>query len=646
MRTSIHTALLVSGFSLLGAAMAASPGSASLSTIGAQGAVRPWSASGGAIDLRWNHDLARDLGIHIAPAQGSRPQPDGADRFVLQLAGRLQFRVEDGYLRGFGNGALQARGGYLLTLPDGTISLQDFRVVQRAVSGGKRKEPLLELIGADGRPWFYVDHVMHELLKQDSVLAIRSSDVRISTQLARRLGQPEVAGWAIAELQLAAPVTARGSGAMPLADQIRWAGDPAPDGTNTYENDLFMQSITAQYTRCDGCSGEDGSGRVVVTPSSTLRNNVNDGNIAATIPGDPLGTSDVLWTASIPWYSKFTGNFPPYGNDQHPFLIWNMYRINRDDSLEQIGRSGVKQAFLTTNSGCLDSNDHNSHVLGRGCSDTYSTGNNDYNDSLTPRAEILPASGQWGRCGSILDSNCDGVGNPSPAPNNYFLRLIVGESQIAPSRNPGARWLFESWYLAREDMDIYNSMATLDVVPEWTGNVWDFDYSGYALGPAIDRWVGPPGPDNLVREVVAEGGHVKVAVKVTELRRNRWRYNYAVMNLDVAFAQTSGAEPNLRITSTQGFDGFGIATTAFFPARSARFRDGDLDSGNDWQFSRSPGLVRWNNGASTATSLGWGMLYSFSFVATSPPVMGDATLYADTAPVPQSYAVQTLVPGP
>ena len=117
------------------------------------------------------------------------------------------------------------------------------------------------------------------------------------------------------------------------------------------------------------------------------------------------------------------------------------------------------------------------------------------------------------------------------------------------------------------------------------------------------------------------------------------------MNLDVAFAQTSGAEPNLRITSTQGFDGFGVATNALFPARSARFRDGDLDSGNDWQFSRSPDLVRWNNGASTDTSLGWGMLYSFSFVSTSPPVVGEATLYADTAPVPQSFVVQTLVPG-
>ena len=39
-----------------------------------------------------------------------------------------------------------------------------------------------------------------------------------------------------------------------------------------------------------------------------------------------------------------------------------MYRFNADGSIEQIGRSGVKQAFLTVNVGCLDPSDHNSHV--------------------------------------------------------------------------------------------------------------------------------------------------------------------------------------------------------------------------------------------------------------------------------------------
>ena len=654
MRTQVHAVLLVSGFSLLGAAMAASPGSAVQAGIGAQvaaqAAVRPWSASGGVVDLRWNHDLARDLGIRITTQGGPQSQRDGSDRFILQQTGRLQFRVDGGYLRGFNGGALQARGGYQLALPGGTISLQDFRLAPRAAD---RTGPRLDLIGPDGTPWFHVDHVMHELVDQDSMLAIRSSDVRISAQLARRLGQPAVAGWAIAELQLATPIKAKGSGAMALADQIVWHGDPAPDGINTYQNDLFMEGISAQYTRCDGCTGENGSGRVVVTPSSTLKNNVNDGSIAATIPGDPLGTSDVLWTAGIPWYSKFSGDFPPYGNDQHPYLIWNMYRVNADGSLEQIGRSGVKQAFLTTNGGCLDSGDHNSHVLGRGCMDTYATGNNDSNNSLSPRSEILPDTGQWGRCGSIFDTNCDGVANSSPAPDDYFLRLIVEESQIAPSHNVGASWLFESWYLAREDMDIYNSMATLEVVPDWTGNVWDFDYSRFALGTAIDRWIeqaalnGAP-QDKYISEIAADGGHAKVGVKVTDLGNNKWRYDYAVMNLDFAFAQTEGAEPNLRILSTQGFDGFAVAVraTKMKAVLGHQFRDGDMDNANNWQFNRGPGVAKWSVGAVADTSLGWGMLYSFSLVSSTPPVMGEATLYADSAPVPHTYHTQTLVPAP
>ncbi len=657
MRPRIRPVLLACGFSLLSVAVAAGepapgkPGATKPATGGQLQPVRPWSAAGGVVSVRWNNDLARDLGIRILPGERLPTKlQHGADRFDLQPSGHLQFQVQDGYLRAFSGGALQARGGYVLALPGGTIALEDFRLVPRTAAGGKRDPLQLDLIGADGKAWFYVDRVMHELTKYDSVLAVRSSDLRISAQLARRLRQPEVAGLTIAEIDLSVPIQRKGSGAMNLADQIRWPGDPAPDGS-TYQADLFMQSITGEYTRCQGCTGENGSGDVVLTPSSTLRNNVNEGSISATIPGDPLGTSSALWTASIPWYSKFSGNFPPYGNDQHPYLIWNMYRVNADDSIEQIGRSGVKQAFLTTNGGCLDANDHNSHVLGRGCTDTYSVGNNDFNNSLSPRSEILPATGQWGRCGSIFDPNCDGVGTPSPAPDNFYLRLLVDESQIAPSRNPGASWMFESWYLARQDINIYNSMATLKVTPQWTGNIWNFGNSAQKLGTAIDRWVGPTPSTRVTerrlnRELVADGAHAKVAVKVAYIGQGRWRYNYAVMNLDFAFAQTQGAEPNLRILSTQGFDGFGLAIAAARAVDTPVFRDGDLGSVNNWQFTRAGNAVKWTNGSSTQTSLGWGMLYSFSFTSTAAPAMGQATLFADTAPVPNTYTVETLVPGP
>src|SRR5690606_19957462 len=149
-------------------------------------------------------------------------------------------------------------------------------------------------------------HVMHELLDDPPSLTIGSSDIRISERLARRIGEPAAAGMAIAELQLDVPVQARGSGDLqPLANRITWDGDPAPDG-GTYQNDILMRSTLAQYLRCEGCSGPSGSGTMGIAPAATLENNVNEGSINATVRGDPLRTSAARWTASIPWYQKFT----------------------------------------------------------------------------------------------------------------------------------------------------------------------------------------------------------------------------------------------------------------------------------------------------------------------------------------------------
>lgn len=672
MQTSVRLIALACSLPLLGLVHAAARDGAAAPTAAGPAAPRAWTAAGGTVTIRWNLDLARDLGMRIAATPQARALgPALGDRFQLDGASALRFNVRQGHVRGLRDGALRARGGYSVQLRDGRIGLDGFRLLPRRTGDGERLR--FDLVGSDGTAWFHVDRVMHELLAHDTRLSVSTSDIRISARLARRLGHPEVAGWTIGEVRLDAPVTARGSGAMPLADAIRWHGEPAPGG-GTYQNDLFMKTITAQYMRCAGCSGEDGSGDVVITPASTLRNNVNGGTVAATIPGDPRGTSRALHAASIPWYSKFSGEFAPYGNDQHPYLVWNMYRVNGDGSLEQIGRSGVKQAYLTTNDGCLDTNDHNPHVLGRGCEDTYSTSNNDFNNALSPRWEILPATGQWGRCGSTFDTNCDGVPNASPATDNFYERLIVGERQIAPSRNPGARWLFESWYLARQDIDIYNSMASVETTQQWSGSFWTVNYAAQRLGPAIDRWVAPApartrgtfgsGPVTPMRvttsrsgprglpvidgaehseELVVGNAHAKVAVRVVRIGPALWRYHYAVMNFDFAFAETSGAEPNLRIVSTRGFDGFELATAAATSAPA--FRDGDRDPGNDWVATQAPGSIRWDNGPSPASSLGWGVLYSFSLTATVGPSFGVATLHAADAPVPASFQVRTLVPG-
>ncbi|MEO5734313.1 MAG: hypothetical protein ABIN96_16765 [Rubrivivax sp.] len=575
-----------------------------------------WQASRGTIAMRWNKDLLSDLGLALGKASGVRAPAAGseADTFELGSAGILQFEVRNGNLRAFTGGSLQARGGYVVEAPGGRIDLTNFTLRPRLGSA-----TILDVVGADGKSWFYVDRLMYELIDRQQRLAVRTMDLRITPELAARIGQPLVEGWAVADIEMITDVLRQGQDAAPLAGPFKWHGEAVPGVPGaTYQADLFMSAMSFQYSRCNGCTGVGGNGQAVFTPSSTLRNNVNNGSLQPTVAGDPLGTSQALYAADIPWWQKFSGSNPPYNNDQHPFLIWNLYRLNADGTIDQVGRSGVKHAFLTLNTSCLD-NPGSSHVLGRGCSDVYSVGNNDNNDSMGPRSEIIPATNQWGRCGSIYDTNCDGIANGTPN-GSYDQRLVVRESQFSGVPQNGATYLFESWYLAREDVDITNSMATKQISFARSGSVWVVGgNTQYRLGPAIDRWVEPGtrGTNASSSELVTAEGRVKLAARATDLGGGRWRYDYAVMNLDFARAQTQGAEPNLRVLSNAGFDAFTI------PIGSATitdlvFSDGDEDASNDWTPSIGGGNVTWTS-ANSSNPLNWGTMFRFSFITDKGP---------------------------
>ncbi|NCT67308.1 MAG: hypothetical protein GXC76_06635 [Rhodanobacteraceae bacterium] len=602
-----------------------------------------WAAWGGTVEVRWNRDLAGDLGMRISAARQALPglSMRDRDRFELRRSGSLEFHVEGGYFRGFDGGSLQANGGYTIDLANGErIDLSEFRL---------RRSPqdtlILDFVGSDGVAWFYIDRLMYELVDDNRTLAVGAMDMRISTALAERIGHPEAAGWPIADLALTTEVQVTGNGMIPLASNPHWHGSAAPDG-GIYEADLFMKTFTMSYTRCQGCTGPSGTGSIVFTPSSTLQNNVNAGSLAVTISGQgALGTSNAKWAASIPWNQKFTGNFAPYGNDQHPYLIWNLYRTNADGRLEQIGRSGVKHAWLTTNGSCLDPADHDSHILGRGCTDTYGTGNNDTSSDLGPRSEIVPATGIWGRCGSIYDPNC--VGSQTASPNgSYDQRLVVREQQVSATVNPGATYLFESWYLAREDVNIYNSMATVTGAPNWSGSAWaPGGGTNYKLGPAIDRWVDPANPGALARnqELATRDGNTKLAVKVKDLGDGTWRYDYAVMNLDYARAVTEGNAPNIRVRSNKGFDRFSVPLPEGAVVSATWFSDGDVNAANDWTVDTSGGQVSWTAPASGNT-LDWGTLFSFSFTVNKAPLDSLGELRVAEAGSPSGYTVATLAP--
>jgi hypothetical protein len=188
-----------------------------------------------------------------------------------------------------------------LQLRDGNIDLTNFRLVPDPSA------PLhLDVVGADGNAWFYVDHLMYEMADAGHSFAIRTMDLRIGRRLAERLQQPAAADLAIADMELTSNVLAGGMVQSPEGScntdngaNCNWTGTAAPNG-GTYQADLFMESFTPQYSRCQSCSGPAGSGKVVFTPSSSLKNNVNAGSIQTTVGGQgSAGTSSAIWAADI-----------------------------------------------------------------------------------------------------------------------------------------------------------------------------------------------------------------------------------------------------------------------------------------------------------------------------------------------------------
>lgn len=682
----VFPALLAAGVAL---ALLPSTGVATVESAQSAEQLAQWKIWGGEAVFRWNRDLMSDLGIEVSRAiAGGKADVYGRETLRLRDASALDFAVREGGFDGFIGGSLIVHGGFDLGIGKERISLRDFRLVPRADD-----RFVLDVVGGEGKAWLYIDRMMYEVEGGDRpILAIQAMDVRVGAALAQRLGRPALEGMAVANLEMYTRIHSDNGDPAIFRAKIgstKWPGDPVP-GTNPqqyYQADVFMHHFDVQYSRKSAdATGPDGSGKVVFTPSSTLRNNRNDGTSRVSVPcvgspcpssplstPDPLGTSSALYAADVVWNQKFTGNTAPYGNDQHPYLIWNLYRLDPDGRIEQVGRSGVKHAWLTTNTAC-DVNPYNGHILGRGCTDTYGVGNNDAIADLGPRSEIVPAKGLWGRCGSVFDSDCNGMlDSGAPCSNmsglancsSWAFRMQVDERDISAVTNPGATYWFESWYIVRDDIDIFNTMQTRAATFNWNsqGGQWIWavgngsandPVSGLKLGPAIDRWL-PRGTATATEhsaDIESDHGQARVAVKVVPLDGGGWRYDYVVANFDFAVAEIqyrdgqSGDPNKLEVLSNAGFTRFEVETEGLVPVSANGFSDGDRVPANDWNFNQTAELLAWALSGrqpvgDVANSLDWGTMFRFSVESDAPPVPGVARLHAPQGNVIQ---VDTLVP--
>jgi hypothetical protein len=552
---------------------------------GARAADEPWTLKSAAGRLAFHPEISHALGIQV----GANAPADKHGRTVttFEASGRLELRAAGPRFKDIGSGELRLSSTGVLRLGSTDVPL-DGITLQRGL-----EERTLSLVANDGRILFWADH-MHFLVDRDrGQIRLFNLDLRLAPEAARALGDERYADMSVAVMELAGSVT------IP-------AFQDEPDGACTNpnwglpDNDASMINVD----EVEQVASEPATGRIAVAPSSTV------GNVGAT---------------DVPWYEKFSGNFPPYNNDQHPFLVWNMYRLV-NGVMEQIGISPLKHAFLTINFNCACSE---GHVLWVGCQDTYAVLNNDSVFDITPRNEVTAFSGVWKRCGSIFDPDCNGV-EDSPPPRNGPMdrRMAVATSDLGV---PGAVYYMDSWYIVRDDTNIFNQ-GWRTITPHVVGNTWLFTPLGNMnIGTVLDQWVNPgnPGPNAQSVPIVTSLGHLRLVMKAFDLGGGQWRYEYGLQNYDF--------DPRIK--------SFSVPLPPGVTVTNPGFHDPDQDAGNNWTATIGSGAITWT-APTDAAAQDYDSLFNFRFTVNASPTAAGGTVVKMKVQEAKIWTLSEAIVGP
>jgi hypothetical protein len=536
--------------------------------------------------------------------------PAGSPSFAFDRRISLTAAVGVDGFHTFEEGSLHSRGGFRLhgrgergEIAD--VDLSSFELRAGTKAGG------LEILDTQGVPLLATGAAQWEFDAAHGKLRYLNADLRILPELARRLGEERYADTSVGIFALDLTLAV---GPVPPAPQVDGPDAPPPcgDWTGTVDVGLTNMSIIGQA----GIATVNGRSVVVVLPSADLRN---------------------VGTANVPWFSKFTNLGVAPWNDQHPFLVWQMLR-SVDGVLEPIGKSDLKHAFLTLNTGCSPGACTDSHVLGIGCSDVYDTGTNNSVGSLAPRSEVTASTGIWNHCNGVashFDTNGDCSADFSGSGENSFTHgLKAAESDL---RIAGASYYVEAFYIVRNDSNIFNSMGYRQVTPTKPGSVWSFPTVGaYAQGPVINAWVNPasPGVNADNRTLDTGEGHLQLAVRVADVAGSpgRKRFAYAFQNHDFDRQIQSFHVP---------FNATGANVT------NAAYADGDAFTANDWTVTTDSTGITWTapTGTTPPAPIDYATLVSFRFEADAGGVeTADAGLGVFEAGSPTALTIQTLAP--
>ena len=518
------------------------------------------------------------------------------DAIGLAVAGGRDFASTSDLVRigsgddfeGFAAGALRHRGAVSLRVGGRSWSLAGFEL-------RPGNDPMvLELFDATDARWLVLENP--QPVWREGVLFLENVDVTLAPELADRLGRPLLAGSFVGEAHLQLPPE---SGSQHAAASGSAPAGPC-DEVYTEDRDVSLIDV-GQVTQV----AREPGGRVAITFAAALRNE---------------GTSTIEWKRAI----EPDGSAANVG--EHPFLALHFYRI-ADGRIRQIGRSGVKHAFFSANTGCSCAG---AQFIYAGCEDLYSAATNRNQQFLAPRDEVTASTGGWTRVGSHFDGTPvdDFRHHHGDVDHDDFEhRLVVDEAELLA----GGTYYADAWYLIRDDVDLLNSMGREQVLPIFGGSTWAFQTAtSLVSGSILDAWVDPNAPPagaaNLLRDTGE--GRLQLAVVTSDLGGGSFHYEYALLNFDF--------DRQVRSFHVPFPPGAIVSNPSFI--------DADALAGNDWTVTVGAEAVTWD--APAGNEMDWGTLYSFGFDADVAPANTTLLLGALESSGPAAIEFQTLGPMP
>ena len=559
-----------------------------------------WVASGGEIDIQFIYHQLDGMKIKLSPEAAFPNKPWNENHLVFSINknSQLKLQVPYGSIEKVTDGYLRADAKFSLTYKNKSVNVTSLTFKPNIKKDKDIDIVTFKLFDQDNQHLFDTDHVHIRYSKDRKLLQMNNMDITASKELSKFLNMPELEKQLLGQISTYSHLAIPKNALFEVKSGTCLSSPTFQNGTNETDVQLVDLASISQLGFVTGTN------RLILVPSAELRN---------------IGTAD------IPWFRKFTNQYlqhsPPQDNNQHPFLNWAVYR-EIDNRFEQIGLSGLKHAFFSTNSNCACPS---GQILGVGCGDVYGlASNNNHGNSLGPRDELNAFTGIWDSCGSFFDPDCIGSQTQATAGTaSGENRLSIDTDEIVPNL------YMQAWYIIRDDINIFNSMGYQVFNPTLVNSTWRTNMvDNFKNGPALDSYVPPNTISKLQasQTISTNEGHFAVAVKVIDLGNGSYRYNYAIENYDF--------DPM--------FINYHIPLHATASLSNTIFSDSNQNITDDWQFTRTGDTL--NIVGNAANRQDWGMLFSFSFTTNVAPARSPMTIDVAAPVNNQSVSATSLNP--